>query len=628
MIDGLVWVAAAAAVGGAFGVLSMVGATWWKRLLAGLGAALVAGGAVGAWPASTADAELERALPERRSDEGYVSSRTCRSCHPGQHGSWHETFHRTMTQAATPEAVRAPFDGRILRERGRAFTAVRRGDAFYVAEVADDRTAPVDPDGDWWRELASIWRIVLTTGSHQLQAYWVRTPRGELQQFPFVYLIREERWMANSDSFLQPPPAEDDALKRFVWGTDCAQCHATGGPWDPSESATATSAVGELGIACEACHGPAAEHVRLNRAPWRRYAFHATGDGDPSIVNPARLDGERSASVCGRCHAVHPSAVEGEGAFAFRPGDALADHLPLHRVYEEVEAARDLRDLSGLDDDDRETVSAFWTDGSVRVAGREYTGLVRSGCHVEGGLACTGCHSMHAADPNDQVAPEVAGDAMCTECHASIGADPEAHSHHAAGGAGSACVDCHMPYSSYGLLAGTRSHRIDAPRASGVGGRDRPNACNLCHLDRSLGWTAEHLATWYGQPRPALDPMAEQVAAGLLWMLRGDAAQRGLAAWHAGRAPVREASDARALKPALAVLLEDPYAAVRQLATSSLRTLAPDVALDVDAITRAPQPALHRRLRAEWSRAPAAPPATVIDALNAARDDTPTWVSE
>ena len=33
----------------------------------------------------------------------------------------------------------------------------------------------------------------------------------------------------------------------------------------------------------------------------------------------------------------------------------------------------------------------------------------------------------------------------------------------------------------------------------------RPNACNLCHLDKTLGWTAQYLEQWYGVTRPALD---------------------------------------------------------------------------------------------------------------------------
>src|SRR5690606_27718424 len=121
-------------------------------------------------------------------------------------------------------------------------------------------------EGRWWEGHPNIWRVVLTTGSHHLQGYWVEAASGRLEQFPFVYLVREGRWLANSDSFLQPAPAEDEALRRYVWADECAVCHSTGGPWEPDEERE-TAAVTELGISCERCHGPAQEHADANRWP-------------------------------------------------------------------------------------------------------------------------------------------------------------------------------------------------------------------------------------------------------------------------------------------------------------------------------------------------------------------------
>src|SRR5882672_7555596 len=43
--------------------------------------------------------------------DGYASSQTCRACHPSQYASWHGSYHRTMTQIATPETVLPSFDG-------------------------------------------------------------------------------------------------------------------------------------------------------------------------------------------------------------------------------------------------------------------------------------------------------------------------------------------------------------------------------------------------------------------------------------------------------------------------------------------------------------------------------------
>ena len=35
----------------------------------------------------------------------FVSSRTCRACHRSQYASWRASYHRTMTQVATPQSV-------------------------------------------------------------------------------------------------------------------------------------------------------------------------------------------------------------------------------------------------------------------------------------------------------------------------------------------------------------------------------------------------------------------------------------------------------------------------------------------------------------------------------------------
>jgi hypothetical protein len=151
-----------------------------------------------------------------------------------------------------------------------------------------------------------------------------------------------------------------------------------------------------------------------------------------------------------------------------------------------------------------------------------------------------------------------------------------------------------MPYTSYGLLSATRSHRFDSPVASGFEGRDAPNACNLCHLDQSLGWTAEYLEEWYGIEAAELPERLKDVPAAALWMIRGDAVQRVLAGWHAGWEPAREASDMDAIRPAIAILAIDDYSAVRQIAGRTIRALDPSIEVDMYALTRDDQPALSR----------------------------------
>jgi hypothetical protein len=101
----------------------------------------------------------------------------------------------------------------------------------------------------------------------------------------------------------------------------------------------------------------------------------------------------------------------------------------------------------------------------------------------------------------------------------------------------------------------------------------RPNACNLCHLDKTLSWTGEALARWYGQAPPEVRGDEGSIAASLLWLLRGDAGQRAIAAQAMGWTAAQAASGTDWMAPHLATLLDDPYDAVRFIAERSLRTL-------------------------------------------------------
>jgi hypothetical protein len=93
-------------------------------------------------------------------EDGYVSSNACRACHPAQYEAWHASFHRTTTQVATPDSVRADFDGtRVDAVAGNPIVLERRG-SEYFAEFGD-------PD---WRGVGDTRppitrQIVMVTGS-------------------------------------------------------------------------------------------------------------------------------------------------------------------------------------------------------------------------------------------------------------------------------------------------------------------------------------------------------------------------------------------------------------------------------------------------------------------------------
>ena len=178
---------------------------------------------------------------------------------------------------------------------------------------------------------------------------------------------------------------------------------------------------------------------------------------------------------------------------------------------------------------------------------------------------------MHNSDPNDQIKSGMEGNQACLQCHDDFKLDITGHTHHAADSSGSLCYNCHMHHTTYGLLKAIRSHEIESPSVSTTVQTGRIHACNACHLDKSLGWTAEYTQQWYGEATPMLSPEQRDISAALLHLLQGDAGQRAIAAWHMGWEPARIASREGWLAPFLAEILSDPYSVVRYIAFRSLR---------------------------------------------------------
>ncbi len=581
---------------------------------------------------------------------GYVGSNACQSCHPGPYASWHASYHRTMTQAATRGTALGDFDGVELQLHGESYRLGHSGDALWV-EIGRPGRRVRRP-------------IVLSTGSHHDQMYWyaIPGPGRRLLQLPFDWSRRLGRWIPTEMSFLQPgehrTPVDPD-----LWSYNCSGCHSThpdpGLAIGPDGAKRMDTTVAELGIACEACHGPGEAHVALNRDPARRYRLHLEASGDASIANPRQLSHERSSEVCGQCHGIrfHHTARA-----TYRPGDALEEHAVVVRhalrdpEHPQRARPRERALFADLEQDPTWWSSLFWGDGMVRVSGREYTGMRESGCFLRGEISCLSCHSLHqqADDPrapaewaNDQVAVGMQGNAACTQCHPAL-AEPAAlgaHTHHAPESSGSLCYDCHMPHTGYGIQKAHRSHLISSPSARESRDLGRPNACNQCHLDRTLGWTADALTRWYAQPALELSRDEREVAAAVLWALRGDAGQRALMAWSFGWAPAQEASGADWTPFYLMHLLDDPYASVRFIAHLSLRDRSDFAGWSYD-FSAGPKRrrAAIAEARQRWeqrgpARAGAPRPALLLDAagrpdperfrrLAAERDDTPIFLAE
>ncbi len=546
---------------GAVGVI--IGAVLWSSRL---------------WQTEMSARHLLQSAPRTGREGGYVSSDSCRACHPGQYDTWHRSYHRSMTQYARPDTVLGDFNNVTLKAHGETYVLQRRGNEFWVELPDPEKRLQPRPQASGIQELARTERrVTLLTGSHHMQTFWVGGKDGNLQfGIPFSWLKEEQRWVPRNATFLMdpllPPPFQ-------MWNMNCLRCHTTAGQPRPDDSGAPIldTQVAEIGIGCEACHGPAERHIALHRNPLERWTTRLKGSKtpDPSIVNPSRLDHVRSSQACGQCHSITvPQPSEREWfrhGFSYRPGKDLESVLrviqPAKHSYEpwlqELMTAYSFK----LED-------LYWPDGMVRVSGRDYTGMIGSGCYTRGEMSCLSCHSMHHyEDREDQLTPGMRSNQACLQCHSQMSQDVPAHTHHHAGSPGSLCLNCHMPHTTYGLMKAIRTHHIDSPDVAVEVATGRPNACNLCHLDQSLRWTADQLTRLWGQSRVRLQTEVATLPDGARLALEGDAGQRALAAWHLGWQPALEASGSAWQAPILASLLMDPYPAVRYIAGRSLSQL-------------------------------------------------------
>ena len=379
-------------------------------------------------------------------NESFASSSNCQDCHPKQYTSWHRSYHRTMTQVASAKNFVGKFDGTRIDSNGLDYQVFTRNEQFWARMPDPDemlnrqRTYELKTQRGistaalTWDGIPQVERqVVMSTGSHHYQTYWVESEKypGTLMTLPLVYLIKDKRWIPREAAFMYPPGPRRMVT---VWNDHCINCHSTGPapkPYDKTDSNSRRvvetgfhSQVGEIGIACEACHGPAREHVRLRKA-------EASGDSkaekeapskDP-IVQPALLEDHRRATyICGQCHGVYIRSDREAVHFRdegmdYTPGqDLLAKRTFIFPPQDASAYPDESSRLKAVDAFERNRSffrERFWDNGVVLAGGREFTALAMSKCFIKGTISCLSCHSMHESDPDDQLKPGMDTRAAC-----------------------------------------------------------------------------------------------------------------------------------------------------------------------------------------------------------------------
>ena len=322
--------------------------------------------------------------------------------------------------------------------------------------------------------------IALTYGSKWKQRYFKKVG-DDYFVLPAQWDITHQKWreyfVKNGSDWWAPlyPP---DNMKRPT-GPLCDGCHSVN--YDIE-----TKKVTEWNVGCEKCHGPGSEHVEHQ--------------GRPNILNPAKLDYVQATDSCIQCHSQgQPLGNPIKGKYydwpvGFQMGKKLVDFWKLED--------HKLGELS----------FTHFPDGTAHKNRMQGNDFVQSLMYTRG-VTCTSCHDPHGSDNNAMLIKPVKD--VCLTCHGPNTQNGphavtiEAHTHHAAGSPGSECVACHMPKIEQTIGdVNVRAHTFKFITPAESEAMKIPNACTLCHADKSNAWAIDALKGWADRSpwRVALTP--------------------------------------------------------------------------------------------------------------------------
>ncbi|MCA9109674.1 MAG: hypothetical protein KDA52_06985 [Planctomycetaceae bacterium] len=450
----------------------------------------------------------------------YSGPEACQKCHEKNYDAWSKHSHRWMNALADESTVKGDFSGEAgidyLGGKGRFY---REGDTFYMELVRDD--------------VRHLSEITQTIGSRFYQYYVGRQLEGpeppdhplytEDHVLPFGYWLDREEWVPivhvheresldnTVEENLHDPYLVQDSADGSDWGTYCdttdnlyrSQCNFC----------HTTFPLGDMLVRDQKKMGlfvPVGLHLSMpdyvakatpelwdsTREPWEL----ADREFEPILREYRTFEAKEKAVTLGvSCEACHLGSKEHVENKDFKP------------AFFPCSPDLAIQTADGQMDFGRTHDNVNWACGRCHVGERpefssgistwnstEYSDALKGSCYSQ--LTCVECHNPHEAIGHQWTRTAAEDDASCLKCHQEF--EPSearvAHTHHAADNEGSHCMNCHMPRINEGLQDIVRTHTIFSPTQRQMIESNEPNACNVCHVDRPIDWTIEHLKEWYG----------------------------------------------------------------------------------------------------------------------------------
>ncbi|MDR9752784.1 cytochrome c3 family protein [Pseudomonas sp. SZMC_28357] len=431
-------------------------------------------------PAPIAKVAAPAALPARQPPATLVDEQQCQGCHQQQAQDWQGSHHQLAMQPATADTMLGDFDNVSFKGETETTRFLRKGNEFWVNTPGIDGK-PAD------------FKVAYTFGIAPLQQYLIEVGEGRLQALGVAWDTEKQRWFhlypGQGVNFKNPlhwsKPSQN---ANFM----CVECHTTGYKRNfDAATNTFNSQWNSLGVGCQACHGPASNHLEWTAK--KTDLIHAGFAVDLKDKN-ATVEIE----TCARCHARR--APLGDG---YTVGKRLMDdYLPSVLT----------RELYAL-------------DGKIKDEVFEHGSFAQSKM-FDKGVRCSNCHNPHS---NQLKAP---GNGVCLQCHNTAGKtavetvdgrglqaknyDSLEHTRHAPGQPGSQCIDCHMPGKFYMGNDFRHDHSFSIPNPERAKKLGTPDACLTCHQGKAGDKVTEQFKLWSANSLPLEAPRYDDS----LWLIR------------------------------------------------------------------------------------------------------------
>lgn len=533
-----------------------------------------------------------------RPDE-YAGPERCEDCHRENHAAWSQSSHRWMNALANEETVKGDFSGsaQFHYRGGEGQFFIQDGKYMMRYERSD---------------LTRQWEIHQTIGSRFYQYYvgvGLEGPEPEGHDYyevdhvlPFGYWIERKAWVPVVHVSAELPdgqrwePVESlkpeqsiasgieqvgvargvvdhDAQIAMTYSTSCNYCHTT-------------FPLGDLFVRTPSLIGPTLTErsiFELSRYVAQEHPEQWDGSQPPQLFSNESLadmteqfvafDARDKAATLGiSCEACHLGCEAHANNEKQLPSMAPKDpHLLVFkdsdRKSDAINAANVNAACARCHSGDRPR----YASGIATWNSTEHSDAMRGSCYSE--MSCVHCHNPHQAIGPQWTKTPDQDDQSCLACHEQY-TDPairQTHTRHVAGSTGDRCMNCHMPHINEGMQDVVRTHTIFSPTQKEMIEQNQPNACNLCHLDRSIDWTLEKLKHWYGKTfdEATLDAhyADRSEPTGLGWLKQEHEATRLVTFAAFAR------QNAKWGIPYLVDMLDDDYLLNRQFAQTSLERL-------------------------------------------------------